>query len=39
MEESVYLLYEGDEWLSTDSMVLMGILVLMVPTEPETFIT
>lgn len=25
MEESVYLLYEGDEWLSTDSLVLMGI--------------
>ena len=24
-ENSVYLLYEGDEWLSMDSMVLMGI--------------
>ncbi len=25
MEESVYLLFEEDEWLSTDSSVLMGI--------------
>lgn len=25
MEETVFLLYEGDEWLSTDSLVLMGI--------------
>lgn len=24
-EKNVYLLYEGDEWLSTDSLVLMGI--------------
>lgn len=23
--KKVYLLYEGDEWLSTDSLVLMGI--------------
>ncbi len=25
MEQTVYLLYEGDQWLSSDSMVLMGI--------------
>ena len=25
MEQEVYLLYEGDEWLSTGSLVLMGI--------------
>ena len=23
--ESVYLIYEGDEWLATDSLVLMGV--------------
>lgn len=31
MEGSVYLLYEGDEWLTTDSLVLMGIF-----TSPES---
>ena len=31
---SVRLLYEGDEWLSTDSLVLMGIF-----TSDETFKT
>lgn len=32
MEGTVYLLYEGDEWLSSDSLVLMGIF-----TSPESF--
>lgn len=32
MERTVTLLYEGDEWLSTDSLVLMGIF-----TSDETF--
>lgn len=25
MDKTVWLLYEGDEWLSTDSLVLMGV--------------